>query len=1146
MINPSPYLVPFAKVETLRERFEHHVRAAAAYDVERRERGETVSRHATVDKVLADRLASLDEMSRQDFVDAFSFFEGFTLERRDETVLSKAKSALRMTGDRPSALTIVNRWLKFVYLKLWCEGLVVLPLHFKLGSSFRNGEIRSILPPVATCHIDNPHRDMAAFGLSLTLASRWRTFAEIDLDTLGPFSLQLGEDYRKRELLGLRRRNPYSPFTSALWMWQKAGEGNGFRYSADDVRGYLYWIDCARRGTTDQKPSEFIPEARDRRRLIKSDIKANAARRVAAAQVELIEHDRQAEFKQAIIAGDKTLVEVRFEVAAERVNAPEDILEYARMLRAKGVGRGGKEEPYPSRMHAFPGAIWATWNDMFERYFALRMRQGFEGGSGWDTFRYVFQDYLCCYLPWWQELHPGIEAPVPADPSEFKRFGHWVDGGDETAPLPLLHFFDQTRHGSGKDGFNGFITDGHRFFEFCRGDAASLRMRVAGFDNPVVPHVDRKVVRGATKTNKTPIPTAVLPLLFRYAYACEAFFLELGQASLAGTLPKTQQKLIGTLHKYVGTYEPSLFEGSCGKVGFEFEGRWHDIETVPLLVAWDERVVMVPGEERPRSAFVPQLSGLRLVIAALETGIRFQGLQWLCRKTYRSLVDAQTATAELVPLIVNTDKVKDRPWKTLIVRRAYELLRREEAYQDMLADAFVERPVQYERRDHTRFAPVQPLFRGPQSDYPVGDKTYATAWERLIMGFAQWYERHMPGSEPLRMWRFEPDIDPMTKKPRVVMHLDGEEQRPCCPLRVRLRHTPHSARSTFITARSGILPIEVTGWLVGQTNKATTYHYTVESEEEIGRKILSAASSLWEPDRENPVHIRADGVNSALRRSFEADRSRTETAFGFQTLSLLNAEAPDADGVELLRSTPMGHVVFRETHICPVGEMCPSNLMDVLVEPRRCGVCPLAVKSVDHLPSIGAKCRHLLEQVREGAKVLARMRARGEPSATIEQVQQRRKVDLMEYEGWRTSLHTLTAKLEELQAADNGTPLLHVGMPDAVRLHLKLVTRDADLAEFLLHRICDSAGHAGFETPTVRAQAAQLKQRLLASTRALDAEIDLHEDDPVRSLLSTLRLSLEAYGISPTYGAALDAIRGNAIAGQERMPRLPASGETVD
>ncbi len=1134
VINPSPHLVAYGKIEDLRAAFVKHVRSASQFDMARRDAGETTTNAPTLETVLAERLRTIDAMRREDFVDAFLLFEGYSQGAHDENLLAKALPALSLANPKKSHMTVLNRWLKRVFISLWNDRLVLFPLSFRLGSSFTKSELRTMLPPLAACFLDAPDREGTAFGIGLTLSTNWKTFADIDLDHFGAFSMQLGEDHIKRGMLGLRARNPYSRFTAALKQWSRSGAGQGFRYGDRDVANYFYWLDLARRCATTLKFSEFLPEAEERRKTVKETGKIKATRRLAAAQVELIDHEDRQSLRQAIMDGTKSLREVRFEAAAGKVARPEDILVYAKMVRGKGNGRTFGEA-YPGRMHAFPDRVWSRWSDTFERWTAFKKRQGFEHIAGWDTVRYVFQDYLCLYLPWYAELL-GEELRLPADPAEFGRFGHWVEEQQLNGPLPLTRFFDATRAGKGRDGFNSFVADCHGFFEFCRGSAPVLGFRRETFDNPVVPALDRMVVRGASKTNKSPIPRSVVPYLLRYAYECERFIMAASDLSIAGELTTEQRRAIAQVGYAGRPYDAELF-GMAPTV--DVDGRSHPIREVPPIAPWADRFIR--GAEG--ATFIPQLSGLRLVIAALETGIRFQGLQWLCRKTYRSLAETVQEDAALVPLVVNTDKVRDRPWRTLVVRRVFELLRREEAYQERMADGLFDRVVNYEKRDNTRFAPVLPLFRGPQSEYPIADQGYARVWERLIVGFGGWYASTFPEREALNMWSFEPDPDPLTGKPQVVMHVDGSEERECCPLRLRLRHTPHSARATFITSRSGILPIEVTGWLVGHTNKATTYHYTVESDAEVGAKVAAAAEGLWSPDPANPVHIRADQVRSALRRSFDADRRGTESAFGFQTLSLLNDdEVEGTDGIALLRTSAMGNVVFRETHICPVGEMCPTNVLDVIVEPRRCGLCPLAVKSVDHLPSIGARMRRLLEQAREGSALQERMRARGEPMATLDEITDRRRLDVMEYEGWRASLLALTATLSQLEGAAPET--FHVGMPDAVRLHLKMVARDVEVAEFVLQRIDDSAAHAAFETPTLRAQAAQLRQRLMSSSKALDAEIDLLEGDPVMALVSSLKVALDARGVTPTFRAALDAVSaGLRLSSERRTRRLAAPAE---
>jgi hypothetical protein len=1118
-INPTPELLVTAPADSLRTLFAEGVRDAVATDLRYREEGRTNTRRATLDKVLAKRMANIDTLMLEDVRVAFTFFEGYTQDNPRQDIVSAARAALMMEDSPPSHDAIVNQWLKYVYFRLWNHGAVQFPLHFNVGTSFSKEELKLFLPPIVTCHLDHKQREMASFGFRLTLATCWHDFADVDLDSFGAFSLECGRSEVKREQLGMRRKNHYTPFTATLWTWCRYGAAKGFRYSEEDVRDYLYWIERARCGATSLIPSDFMPHAQDRKIQTKKNIRAKYQRRRASAQVDLLDHDNRDDVKKQILKGEKSLFEVKLELAATRVNDPSEILEYIKMLRIKGFGRKSRI-PYPLRMHSFPVETWNTWNSVFEEYFERKRRSGYEETAEWNTFRYVFQDYLCCYLPWWLELHPGIDLVIPADPSHFGRYGAWTDGPeDEAAPLPLLRLFDQVRLGSSNDSFNAFIRDAHSFFEYCRGQALMLRLRRQDFQNPVNKEVDRVITRQPSKTNKAPIPSAVLPYLLRYAYAVEGFFLTITERSLGIGLSKDEQRRVSQARREGVGYNPSEWGI---EVGFEYQGTYYVIDSVPAVATWDYRSVR-SADGPPRRVRLPQLSGFRMTIVALETGIRFQGVQWLCQATFNSLNGPHLATAELIPLIVNTDKVRDEPWKTLIVRRAHDVLLREAAFQALMTEADVERRVPYERRDHTRFAPILPLFRAASSDYPVGDRAYAMAWERLIIGFGHWYGRAMPDAEPLRMWRFEPVIDQITGAPREEMYLDDDGSRPCCPINLRLKHTPHSARSTFITSRAGILPIEMTGWLVGQTNKATTEHYTIETELETGAKVLAASNSLWSPDPANPIHIRADMVDSALRKSFEVDRLKTERAFGFHTLSLLNEDLPDLRGIALLRSTAMSRIAFRETHICPVGEICPTDVLEIIVEPRRCGICPLAVKCVDHVTAIAAKRRQLLEQVDEANTVLGIMRQRGEPDSTMNEVQHRRRLDVMEEEGWRTTFLTLEQLREDLQHA--AKEVFIAGMPDVVRLHLRLVTVDYEAAAFILHRIVDSYAHTAFETPRTRAQAARLRQRLLSSSEALNGEISMLENDPVKAFVASLSVALKARGIEPTFRAALERVR---------------------
>jgi hypothetical protein len=342
----------------------------------------------------------------------------------------------------------------------------------------------------------------------------------------------------------------------------------------------------------------------------------------------------------------------------------------------------------------------------------------------------------------------------------------------------------------------------------------------------------------------------------------------------------------------------------------------------------------------------------------------------------------------------------------------------------------------------------------------------------------------------------------------------AENGDPYCPLRLAPIHTPHAVRVTFISNRSGILAIEDIAEAVGHSNTLVTYHYTVEPFEELAAGIEVADKLLFDYDPDNPVHIRADRENSALRRSFERDPVDTEKRYGFSSISLLNEKTQDLkDGVELLRTTPMTEVVFRETHICPVGEVCPNDVWDLIQEPRRCGLCPLAVKSVDHVPAIAAKMSLLLEQMQNASSLLERMKAKGEPEAVLDDLNERRKLDSLEYLGWKRALMLLTSIQDD--AASEDCNALHVDTPDLVKHHLKLVSTPSSKVEFVLSRIADAKVFPSMETPELRANANRLRQQLLANVGRIEEALqEVPVGDELTACLSSMRVVMDALGLT--------------------------------
>jgi hypothetical protein len=441
------------------------------------------------------------------------------------------------------------------------------------------------------------------------------------------------------------------------------------------------------------------------------------------------------------------------------------------------------------------------------------------------------------------------------------------------------------------------------------------------------------------------------------------------------------------------------------------------------------------------------------------------------------------------------------------------VLLREQSFQQSIAEDGMGTLVPYENRKRSRFADILPLFRtGGYRGQPVGDSSYTNLWTDVLVGFQQFYNSQVSSGEYTQFVTIEPYyLRGIQGVVRVDITADGSSY---CPLRFTAIHTPHSARSTYISNRSGLLEVEEISSVVGHTSTIVTHHYMIENYEQLVAKMETADRELWQYNPDNPIHIRADKENSALRLALQKDRGETEKRYGFVSISLLNQKDDDLqDGVELLRTTPMSQITFRETHICPVGETCPENIKDIIYEPRRCGLCPLAVKTVDNLPAITARMRQLLEQVQNSTVLLQKLEERGEPETTLEAINERRKIDALEYTGWLRAFEVLNKTLEEIKS--NGSTVFYADEPAIVKQHLKLVSKQSSKVEFILERIMDSEAYPSMQTPELRARANVLRQRLLANLGFIKEAInEIEEGDEVTTFISSMRIALEAHGLT--------------------------------
>jgi hypothetical protein len=792
---------------------------------------------------------------------------------------------------------------------------------------------------------------------------------------------------------------------------------------------------------------------------------------------------------------------------------------------------------YPAREHVDLTSIAPVWIDTFKAFIHHREHvKEYRSNAEVVASIGLLADYLFFYLPWWQQSFPQGKVALPASPKEFSRYAFVARHTDvplEDLPAPLLQLISLRR--PSKDSTAVSVHHLTKYFEFVGTHfAEDENVAGRGFTSPINVELDAPRVKKKNKTTKEVIPKQVYGHLLFYCYAVEEFGQYLQGLALQSRLP-WERGALRTAQAF-----------SCSEFGHvplvKYRGKEHFLERVPNLFNWVEREIAGDGTGEPATVYMPHLTALRLLIASLETGLRCQSVQWLDKGSWDSLNADAPSDSYTYALLVNTDKTRVHAWTTYVVHRVRDLLLREQRFQDSFVDANRFGPVNYEGLESQPFDSIRPLFRAPDGAYPIGDQAYFSAWTKLMIDFGDFYIA-ATGEKHVRMVRLKPRLNPDGTP--VILSSDDKDAAPFCAISILAIHTPHACRATFATNRQGVLELSDVAQLLGHRDVVVTAHYTKPSGQTLQDQLRESDAAIVADysifDASSEVHIRADRPDSALVKSFSRDRKEAIQRFRFMgPVALWSTEDSkgEGEGQKLLMEGPMSRIRFRETHICPVGEECPSDIIEQIGAPRRCGACPLAMKCIDHLPAIAAKKNQLLERIKYQHKRREILEGAAEPAAVLDEVWEDLGLDINELLGWQLSEEILLSLCKQEQEDDARNNVLHVDRPDIVRRHLQKVTRSCNRTELVLQRIADSNAYPTLSTPQVQAAAGRLRRRLLAGRKVDEIETWTDDLEELRSTAQMLSIMLKASGKSMSEVAALADAPSSTPSEPVLLPRI--------
>lgn len=133
----------------------------------------------------------------------------------------------------------------------------------------------------------------------------------------------------------------------------------------------------------------------------------------------------------------------------------------------------------------------------------------------------------------------------------------------------------------------------------------------------------------------------------------------------------------------------------------------------------------------------------------------------------------------------------------------------------------------------------------------------------------------------------------------------------------------------------------------------------------------------------------------------------------------------------------------------------------------------------------------------------------------LDEINERRKLDALEFIGWNQALQHLNEMLGRLKEQETeGETIYQVDQPEVVKRHLRLVAKSRQ-TEFILERIADAKFYPSMETPALCARANILRQQLLADVNRVEEELaQIPEGDEIEAFLASMSAVMKSFELN--------------------------------
>ena len=717
--------------------------------------------------------------------------------------------------------------------------------------------------------------------------------------------------------------------------------------------------------------------------------------------------------------------------------------------------------------------------------------------------------YLFAYLPAWAHLHPSWDVPFPAQPNKLIRgvhFSRLVPVPPNTVvPLCFLEMLEHLRKERdwAPEYLYAMLKVLERFFDFVENFSDELP-GCAGFKQPIT-EFDFPGVSRSIGTNKGFIPRQAFGFVLAYVEAMAAYTEAITDRILSGELSDDSVKGTNNSLNLLDTLEMQDVYGFVPLV--YWRGKRVLLRYVPNVL-WIERHQLKDG----RTLRLPQPHALNQLLVALHTGLRNNHIQWLDAELFDRMVEENDVFPRLW---VNTDKAKSSGWSPSVHRDVITILRKQLAWRNLIGDPGFRVKIPYNNNEHSKWGKFYPLFSSSSDGRPHNDSRYYLVWATLLAG-AQGVLREAD-IHGVNFGRLLPpgiglhDLDINEKLEEACA---AEEWR--CHLKFVSDITPHSARVSVVSHLISVLPAEFIGKNITGQSEGLVYHYVKLDPDEMAReqqlqhlvlrtKAQGESLEAVAQGQSDPRFIKADQVNSRLAQSMRQDLPETLASYGCVSLTLTEE---GKSGMDVLTETGGRNAAFNKTEICPYGNNCPSDVLKMLKGLRRCGLCPYAVRSIDHLPAVAAKKKQMMELQQTLDDKLESETHSPQDQEAIEVERQRINEELT---GWVVVEEILEATRERI-ASGADTRRWVVQKPEIIEQDLRRVVAPTEATQYVLARLAECTAYPALDSPQIRSQFDMLRRQMSARLGRFKEAFDLKVPaNPAQECAGLLRSLAGAY-----------------------------------